>query len=294
MALGLGTLGALRKGGPLRPWLLGATLADVTDLVATVRNRSAIPARRAASMLALLAGRRDRRAARRRAHAGLAAASRGPSAMEDTLFTTLLLPAALAVIMFGLGMELTPADFRRVLTVPRGVAIGMLNLALISPAIAFGAAELFALGPALAVGLVLLGASPGGTMANMLTHLARGDTALSVTMTAISSIAAIVTVPLALELAQRALRRRPLRRRSRCAASSPASSLITIVPVAVGMAVRRRWPAWVRERATAHRARGARTVRARRGRRGRSASTTACSTTSPRSPGRRSRSTSPR
>ena len=101
--------------------------------------------------------------------------------MEDTLITTLLLPAALAVIMLSLGLELTPSDFRRVLTVPRGVAIGMLNLALISPLIAFGFAEAFALAPALAVGLVLLGASPGGTMANMLTHLARGDTALPIT-----------------------------------------------------------------------------------------------------------------
>ena len=62
----------------------------------------------------------------------------------------------------------------------------MLNLALISPALAFGIAELYSLEPALAVGLVLLGASPGGTTANMLTHLARGDTALSITMTAIS------------------------------------------------------------------------------------------------------------
>ncbi len=165
--------------------------------------------------------------------------------MEDTLFTTLLLPAALAVIMLGLGMELTAADFRRVLTVPRGVAIGMLNLALISPAIAFGAAELFALAPALAVGLVLLGASPGGTMANMLTHLARGDTALSVTMTAISSLAAIVTVPLALELAQRHFDAGALTGDLSMAAVVVRVLLITIIPVALGMAVRDRWPAWV-------------------------------------------------
>ena len=67
--------------------------------------------------------------------------------------------------------------------------------------LAFAIAELYSLDPVLAVGLVLLGASPGGTMANLLTHLARGDTALSISMTAISSLAAIVTVPLFLQLA---------------------------------------------------------------------------------------------
>src|SRR5688572_13218114 len=110
--------------------------------------------------------------------------------------TSVLLPAAIAVIMWSLGLELRWADFRRVLTAPRGVAIGMLNLALISPLLALASAELFQLPPELAVGLVLLGASPGGMMANMLTHLSRGDTALSVTMTAISSLAAVITVPL--------------------------------------------------------------------------------------------------
>jgi BASS family bile acid:Na+ symporter len=83
----------------------------------------------------------------------------------------------------------------------RGVAIGLANLLLISPLLAFGMAELFGLSSYLAVGLVLLGASPGGTMANMLTHLARGEVALSVTMTATSSVAALVTVPLFLGLA---------------------------------------------------------------------------------------------
>src|SRR6476646_8126527 len=120
--------------------------------------------------------------------------------MDTPILTSLVLPAAIAVIMWSLGLTLTRADFRRVLVAPRGVAIGMLNLAVISPLLAVAMAELFALPPTLAVGLVLLGASPGGMMANMLTHLSRGDTALSVTMTAISSVGAIVTVPLFLAI----------------------------------------------------------------------------------------------
>jgi BASS family bile acid:Na+ symporter len=120
--------------------------------------------------------------------------------MEDSVFATVLLPIALAVIMTALGMSLTTDDFKRVFVYPRGISIGVLNLALLSPLLAFGIAELFSLEAALAVGLVLLGASPGGTMANLLTHLARGDTALSISITGISSVAAVITVPLFLSL----------------------------------------------------------------------------------------------
>lgn len=90
--------------------------------------------------------------------------------MEDTsVFATVLLPIALAAIMFTLGLTLKTADFRRIATQPRGVAIGLTNLLVISPLLAFAVATLYDLEPALAVGLVLLGASPGGTMANLLT-----------------------------------------------------------------------------------------------------------------------------
>jgi BASS family bile acid:Na+ symporter len=119
---------------------------------------------------------------------------------DDSFFALVLLPIALAVIMTSLGLSLTVADFKRVFVFPKGVAIGMTNLVLISPLLAFGIAELYALQPELAVGLVLMGAAPGGTTANLMTHLAKGDTALSVTMTAISSLAAVVTVPLYLGL----------------------------------------------------------------------------------------------
>jgi bile acid:Na+ symporter, BASS family len=119
---------------------------------------------------------------------------------DDSFFAIVLLPIALAVIMTSLGLSLTVADFKRLFVFPKGVAIGMTNLVLISPLLAFGIAELYDLSPELAVGLVLMGAAPGGTTANLMTHLARGDTALSVTMTAISSLAAVITVPLYLGL----------------------------------------------------------------------------------------------
>jgi len=155
--------------------------------------------------------------------------------------TDILLPLALAVIMGSLGLSLTPADFRRVLVAPKGVTIGLVNLLLLSPLLAFGAAELFGLDPIFAVGLVLMGAAPGGVMANLLTHIARGETALSVTMTAVSSVAAVVTVPLYLTLAINHFD---------AGVGDDVSMLgtvarvfaITLIPLSIGMAFRARRP----------------------------------------------------
>src|SRR5689334_21005017 len=147
--------------------------------------------------------------------------------------------------MIALGLELTTADFRRVVLQPRGVGIGLLNLAVVSPALAFAVAELFALPAGLAVGLVLLGAAPGGTMANVLTHLARGDTALSLTMTAVSSLAATITVPAYLTLASDHFDASALVDDLGMGAIVARVLIVTVVPVALGMALRRRWPARV-------------------------------------------------
>ena len=164
--------------------------------------------------------------------------------MDSPVIVSILLPAAIAVIMCSLGLTLTREDFRRVLVAPRGVAIGMLNLALISPLLALGMAELFGLSPELAVGLVLLGASPGGMMANLLTHLARGDTALSVTMTAISSVGAMITVPLFIGLSAGYFDASEVGDVSMLGIVLRVFA-ITIVPVAIGMELRRRNPARV-------------------------------------------------
>jgi BASS family bile acid:Na+ symporter len=161
--------------------------------------------------------------------------------MDSPVLTSVLLPAGIALIMWSLGLTLTREDFRRVLVAPRGVAIGMLNLALISPLLALATAELFGLSPELAVGLVLLGASPGGMMANMLTHLSRGDTALSVTMTAISSVGAVITVPLFLELSATHFGATEVGDVSMLGVVARVFA-ITIVPVAIGMEMRRRNP----------------------------------------------------
>jgi BASS family bile acid:Na+ symporter len=151
-----------------------------------------------------------------------------------------VLPIALAVIMVSLGMSLTAEDFRRVVVYPKGIAVGLANLLLLSPLLAFAVAEVYGLDPGLAVGLVLLGASPGGTLANLLTHLARGDTALSITMTAISSVAAVVTVPLFLKLAISHFGATGFDTHVGLIGLVARVLLITVVPLAIGMLLRAR------------------------------------------------------
>lgn len=161
------------------------------------------------------------------------------------MVTTVVLPLAIAFIMFTIGLGLTLDDFRRVVVIPRGISIGLVNLILISPLLAFGMAELFNLDPLMAVGLVLLGASPGGTLANMLTHLAKGETALSVTMTAISSITAVVTIPLFFSLANDYFGAGGSLAVSDMFSVVLRTFLITVVPLSIGMFVRSRAPEWV-------------------------------------------------
>ena len=120
--------------------------------------------------------------------------------MQATVFTNVLLPLALGVVMLGLGLGLSLADFRRVFAMPRAVLAGLGVQTLLLPAVAFGIAHGFGLSPELAVGLMLLAASPGGATANIYSHLARGDVALNITLTATSSVLRLLTLPLIVNL----------------------------------------------------------------------------------------------
>ncbi len=120
--------------------------------------------------------------------------------MQAGLLTNVLLPLALGIIMLGLGLGLTGEDFRRVARYPRAVMIGLGLQTLLLPWVAFALALGFRLSPELAVGLMLLAASPGGATANIYSHLARGDVALNITLTAINSVLCLLTLPLILNL----------------------------------------------------------------------------------------------
>lgn len=121
--------------------------------------------------------------------------------MNDSVLISVGLPIALAIIMFGLGLTLTTGDFRRIGRSPRAVAVALVIQILVLPVVAFGLVLAFDLDPLLAVGVMLLAASPGGTTANLLSHLFRGDVALNVTLTAINSVLAAVTIPVITNLA---------------------------------------------------------------------------------------------
>jgi BASS family bile acid:Na+ symporter len=116
--------------------------------------------------------------------------------MEQSILTTFLLPASLFIIMLGLGLALQIDDFKRIIKYPKEIFIGIANQMILLPLIGFGIASILNLEPELAVGIMILAACPGGVTSNLFSHLAGGDTALSVTLTAISSIISIFTIPL--------------------------------------------------------------------------------------------------
>ena len=121
--------------------------------------------------------------------------------MEGSFLTNLVIPVILAVMMIGLGLSLTIADFRRVVIYPKAVMLGTALQIIFLPLAGFAVASAFGLTPELAVGLMLLAACPGGVTSNVVSHLSRGDTALSVTLTVISSFVTVLTIPLVVAFA---------------------------------------------------------------------------------------------
>ncbi|MEC8375059.1 MAG: bile acid:sodium symporter family protein, partial [Pseudomonadota bacterium] len=106
--------------------------------------------------------------------------------MQASVLTEVLLPLALAFVMFGMGLTLTTADFTRLLKSPRSVTAGFVGQIIFLPCLAFTLCILFTLPPHIAVGVMILAACPGGTTSNLISHIARANLALSVSLTAIS------------------------------------------------------------------------------------------------------------
>ncbi|WP_379092456.1 bile acid:sodium symporter family protein [Pedobacter sp. UC225_65] len=115
--------------------------------------------------------------------------------MEQNAILTLFLPIALGIIMLGLGLNLLVDDFKWVVLYPKAMLIGLLCQMVLLPLLCFGICILFDLPAALAVGLMLLSASPGGATANLYSHLAKGDVALNISLTAVNSILTLFTLP---------------------------------------------------------------------------------------------------
>ncbi len=114
--------------------------------------------------------------------------------------SAIILAGALFIIMLGMGLTLEPGDFRRIFINPKAIIVGLINQLIFLPLIGFTLAFAFDVTPAVAVGIIILAACPGGSTSNLITLLARGDTALSVSLTAASSIITVITIPFIVNL----------------------------------------------------------------------------------------------
>jgi len=159
--------------------------------------------------------------------------------------TTIGLPVALGIIMFGLGLTLTVGDFARVLKQPKAVIIALLCQLILLPIICFGLVLAFQLPPILAVGMMMLAASPGGTTANLYSHLFRGDVALNISLTAVNSVISVITLPLVTNFAIWYFDPFDDQLGMQWAKVLEVFAIV-LVPVALGMLVRRFWPAFAR------------------------------------------------
>ena len=111
------------------------------------------------------------------------------------IVTDIFLPIALAFIMLSLGLGLTGADFLRIIKQPKDFFVGAISQIILLPIIAFTLIKVWTISPELAVGVMIIAAAPGGVTSNILTSFAKGDVALSISLTAIISLLSVITIP---------------------------------------------------------------------------------------------------
>ncbi|MGI9243397.1 MAG: bile acid:sodium symporter family protein [Verrucomicrobiales bacterium] len=167
-----------------------------------------------------------------------------PNKTNQIVIVKVALPLILAFIMFSLGLGLRGRDFGRVVKFPRAFGAGLLNQVVLLPLVALGLAHAFGLSPEFAVGLMILALCPGGVTSNVLARLARGNTPLSISLTAVTSLLSVVTVPflVAFSVAHFMGDRGPEVNVTQLGLTM---FLITAVPVAIGMAITAKSPALV-------------------------------------------------
>ena len=160
--------------------------------------------------------------------------------MSITLLTQVFLPLSLAIIMLGMGMTLVPADFTRIVKYPKAILIGLTNQLILLPILGFLLVLIFKLEPIMAVGVMIIAAAPGGPTSNLITQVCKGNIALSVTLTAITSFVTILSIPLILSFALDYFGNG-----TETPIELPVMStilqimVITVIPISIGMIIRR-------------------------------------------------------
>ncbi|OBQ33398.1 MAG: bile acid:sodium symporter, partial [Anabaena sp. CRKS33] len=164
--------------------------------------------------------------------------------MQASFLTAVILPLALAIIMLGMGLSLLPEDFLRVTKYPKAVAIGLISQLIFLPIIGFIIAKIVPMEPAIAMGLMIIALCPGGVSSNIITFLAKGDVALSVTLTAFSSLITVFTIPILGNLAYQHF----IGKTETAAIGLPIGAtilqifLMTLLPISLGMIFRQILP----------------------------------------------------
>ena len=153
--------------------------------------------------------------------------------------TDVVLPLALAFIMLALGLGLTFDDFVRVARHPRDFAVGAASQIVVLPAVAFLLASVWPMAPELALGLMIIAAAPGGVTSNLLTSFARGDVALSISLTAVISLLSVITIPLVVVFAYGHFIGDEAMQDITVADTAISVFLIVTVPVTIGLLLRR-------------------------------------------------------
>jgi len=159
--------------------------------------------------------------------------------MESSVLSAVILPLALFIIMLGLGLGLTMKDFKLVVAKPKAVFIGISCQMLLLPIVALALVSLFPMSAELAMGIIVLSLCPGGTTSNLYTYIARGDVALSVTLTALVSVIAPFTIPMVFNLASSYLIGEGQAIELPIVKTIIQLCIITIVPISIGMIIRR-------------------------------------------------------
>jgi len=155
------------------------------------------------------------------------------------IVTDLFLPLALAFIMFSLGLGLTGADFLRVAKQPKDFFVGAISQIILLPVIAFILVKIWPISPELAIGVMIIAAAPGGVTSNILTSFAKGDVALSISLTAIISLLSVVTVPFILISSLNLLGSESIVQNISLVSMAMSMFLIVTVPVIIGMVFRK-------------------------------------------------------
>lgn len=157
--------------------------------------------------------------------------------MDST--ATIVLAASLIIIMLGMGLSLEVADFKRIIQYPKAIVVGLINQLILLPLIGLAVVLVFPMDPEIAIGVMILAACPGGPTSNLISFMARADLALSVSLTALSSVITILTIPFIVNFALTYFLEEGKMIELNVLETILQIFVIVVVPITIGMLIRR-------------------------------------------------------